>query len=192
MSVKRKVTVPEGRSGMIRSFAQLDMVLADCRTWARGIKPEAYRLIFRLIRIPGNHYAVSWEGLGGPPVEAGVGFEALRIGLEGAAAADQHRLERIEVGEGAVGDWLVDEGPQPFGRLQFRRGRGQQHHVDAFWQHQIVGDVPAGLVDHQHGTVVGVDALIAREGGQGEGQGRCCHVGSRHHQLRPVAGHTKP
>ena len=83
-----------------------------------------------------------------------MGFEALRIGLEGAAAADQHRLERIEGGQGAVGDWLVDEGPPPCGRLQFRRVRGQQHHVDAFWQHQIVGDVPAGLVDHQHGTVV--------------------------------------
>ena len=31
MSVKRKVTVPEGRSGMIHSDARLDMVHADCR-----------------------------------------------------------------------------------------------------------------------------------------------------------------
>jgi len=50
-------------------------------------------------------------------VEAGVGFEALGIGLQRSAAFDQHRLQRVQVGKRAVGYRFVDQRPQPLGGL---------------------------------------------------------------------------
>ena len=53
-------------------------------------------------------------------METGVRPEAGRVGLERPTPVHEHRLQRVQVGEGAVGDRLVDQRPQPLGRLQLR------------------------------------------------------------------------
>ena len=77
-----------------------------------------------------------------------MGFEALRIGLEGAAAVDQDGLQLIKIGEGAVDDRLIDERPEAFGWLQLGGGRREEDQIDASGQTQVVGDVPAGTIDN--------------------------------------------
>ena len=84
-------------------------------------------------------------------METGVGLDAGAVGLEGATTLDQHRFQGVQVGEGAVGDGFVEEGPQPLGRLQFRRAGWQEDEVDAVGNRQVVGEVPAGLVEDEDG-----------------------------------------
>ena len=57
-------------------------------------------------------------------METGVGGEALRTGLQGAAAIHQDLLQAIQVGEGTIGHWLIDEHPESLGRLQLGRVGG--------------------------------------------------------------------
>ena len=99
-----------------------------------------------------------------------MGFEAAPIGLERATAPHQHRLQRRQIREGAVGHGLIDQRPQPLGRLQLRRGGGQEDHLDARRQHHRGTGVPAGLIDDQDGPMGGIDALIVGEGGQRQGE----------------------
>jgi hypothetical protein len=105
-------------------------------------------------------------------VEEGVGPEALGIGLEGAAAVDEDGLQGVEVGEGPIGDRFIHERPEPFGWLQLGGGGGQEDQIDADGEAQVVGDVPAGPIDHQHRPVRGIEALIPGKGGQGQRHGR--------------------
>ena len=50
-------------------------------------------------------------------------------------------------------------------------------------RHEVVGPMPARLVDNQHGAMGGVKALVAGEGGQGQREGR---RGDRRQQAPPA------
>ena len=43
--------------------------------------------------------------------------------------------------------------------------------MHGLWDHQTALHVPAGLIYHQHRPLGRIDALVAGEGGQGEGVG---------------------
>jgi hypothetical protein len=76
--------------------------------------------------------------------------------------------------------------------LQLRRGGRPQHQSDARRQHQVVGDVPAGLVDPS--TARWVVAMPSSRAKVARARAKASVVtrGNRHHQLCPVAGRTKP
>ena len=111
------------------------------------------------------------------------------VGFQRAAAVDQDRLQRVEIGEGAVGHRLIDQGPEPLGRLQLGGGRRQEDQIHAGWRHEGVGQMPARLVDNQHGAMGGVDALVTGEGGQRHGEGLCR---DRRQQAPPALPRGRP
>ena len=59
-----------------------------------------------------------------------MGFDLVAVGLQGAAAIHEHHLEVLQVGEGAIGDGFIDQGPQRdlVRRLQ-RPGKAALHPV---------------------------------------------------------------
>jgi len=62
--------------------------------------------------------------------------------------------------EHAVGEPVVaQELPDVFGRVEFGAFGRQRQDGDVFGYVELVGHVPAGLVDHQHGVSAGRDLL---------------------------------
>ena len=53
-----------------------------------------------------------------------------------------------------VGERLVDQGPEVLGRLEFGGIGRQELEVDAFGNTQVLGDVPAGAIEHEHDDLV--------------------------------------
>jgi hypothetical protein len=104
-------------------------------------------------------------------VEVGVGFDPVADGLQSAAAFDQHRLQVVQIGEGAVGHRLIDQAPEPLSRLQLGRVGREEGQVEPLRQHQVRADMPAGLIDDEDGSMGGVDSFIMGEGGQRQGKG---------------------
>jgi hypothetical protein len=47
----------------------------------------------------------------------GVVFESLRVGLKDPTAVYQHRFQGGQVGEGAIGDRLINQCPEALGGL---------------------------------------------------------------------------
>ena len=105
------------------------------------------------------------------------------IGAQGLAAGAEGGFEAVEIGDGLVGDRLVDQRPEPFGGLQLRGVGRQEDEFDPLRQDEVGARVPASLIEHEHGPVRGVDAFIPRELGQGEREG----VGAHGRQEAPPA-----
>jgi hypothetical protein len=109
-----------------------------------------------------------------------------------ATAVHQDGLQRIHIGKRAVGDRLIDQRPQPLGRLQLG-GLGRQNDpMDALRQRQSGTAVPAGLIENPYGAVVGVTALVAGNGGQRQVEDGGGHGGQQAPPPRPVRGRPKP
>ena len=104
---------------------------------------------------------------------ASAGLDRAALALQHTAAGHERRFERIKIREGAVGDRLVHQPPQPLGRLQLGGGRGQEGEVDPRWQHQLLGGVPASLVEHQHRPLRRPNPFVAGEFGQGQAKRLC-------------------
>ena len=62
--------------------------------------------------------------------------------------------EIVEGLEGRVGDRFVGRRPEPFGGLQFGRVGRQEAELEALWHHQLLGNVPAGIVEHQDDRIL--------------------------------------
>ena len=90
------------------------------------------------------------------------GFGLLR---ERKAALADRVVEIFDGLEVAVDERLVDEGPQMLGRLQLGAVGGLEDEADAVRHSQVLGSMPAGVVELQH------DALV------GPGARRSCEVG---------------
>src|SRR3954452_23407759 len=98
-----------------------------------------------------------------PPVELGGGLDPVRIVGEIAAPLCQGL---IEIGQGveiAVGQRLVDHGPEMLGRLEFRGIGRQELQADAVGDLQILGDMPAGTIEDEHDDLVGSGPDVAGE-----------------------------
>ena len=92
------------------------------------------------------------------PVPQSDGHDAPRLVDElvpGVAAM----VDDVVVGfEHAVGEPVVaQELPDVFGRIEFGTFRRQRQNGDVRGNVELVGHVPAGLVDHQHGMGAGRD-----------------------------------
>lgn len=97
-------------------------------------------------------------------MEFGVGADELRLVGEGGAAAVEGFGQRIDALEGPVGDGLVGERPEPFGGLQLRRIGRQEAEPDAVGRAQLLGDVPAGVVEQHDDDLVAAGADLGGEG----------------------------
>jgi hypothetical protein len=65
---------------------------------------------------------------------------------ECAAAVGEDGVEVLQGGEVAVGDRLVEEGPEPRGQLQLGAVGRQEFEADAVGHDQVGRSMPAGVV----------------------------------------------
>ena len=81
--------------------------------------------------------------------ERAVAYHLLLIGECDAALA--HGLVEVLDGlEVAVDERLIDEGPQMLGGLQLGTVGGLEDEPDAVWNDEVLGPMPAGIVELQH------------------------------------------
>lgn len=72
------------------------------------------------------------------------------MGLEVPAAFAEDRLQVIQRGEDAIGQWLVTQSPEALGWLQLGRVGRQEDQGQALRHDQFMAAMPAGLIEHQH------------------------------------------
>lgn len=84
--------------------------------------------------------------------------------VEVAAALCDGGVEIVDRVEMFVGERLVDERPQMFGRLQFGRAGGLIDDCDAVGHGEIFRRVPAGIVDLQNDDAFASGLCLAGEG----------------------------
>ncbi len=102
-----------------------------------------------------------------PPVEAGGGLDPAPLRPQRLTARHQHVGQRRQIGKRPVRDRLVDQGPDPFDRLEFGRGRRQGDEVEPLRDRQPFRRVPARLVEHQDGSMRDIEPFVGGKGGQG-------------------------
>lgn len=71
-------------------------------------------------------------------------------------------VEALDGGEAAVGEWFVDEPPKVFGRLKFGTVGGLEYETNAVGHGEVLGAVPAGIVELKHDALVDLAALRHR------------------------------
>jgi len=81
-------------------------------------------------------------------MKVGVGFDGGRVRAQRLAALHEHRFECVQIGTGAIRHGFVQERPEPFGWLEFRRAWGQAHHIDPGRDRERAAGVPAGTIQH--------------------------------------------
>jgi hypothetical protein len=97
-------------------------------------------------------------------VEVGVWPDG--CGLEPPAALGDGGLEVGERGEVPIDDGLVDQRPEMLGGLEFRTVGRQEHQADPVGDDQILGSVPAGVVQHEDDVALAPRAGLPREVGE--------------------------
>ena len=102
-------------------------------------------------------------------MEVCAGFEL--IAIENTTALGHDALEIGEGLEVAVGERLIQDGPQVLGRLQFGRVARQVDEPDPIRDGQVRLSVPAGVVEPEYD-----DALPSRPGLARKQRGRCCSI----------------
>lgn len=86
----------------------------------------------------------------GPPMEEGVGLDNVVLLDEGAASVCEGLAELFEAVEGPVGDRFIGQRPEPLGWLELRGIGRQEAERDAVGRLELVADMPAGIIDHEH------------------------------------------
>ena len=86
--------------------------------------------------------------------------------------SSRHRWARCSArfsraGKLGVDDGLVGQRPQPFGGLELGGVGRQEEEDDTLGRFDLLGDVPAGVVEHQDDDLVGAGAGLAGEGLEG-------------------------
>ena len=83
--------------------------------------------------------------------------------MEFTAAFGHHGVQRVERLERLVDDRFVDERPQPFSGLRFRRTGWQEHQSDAVRDTKIGRCMTAGVVENQDNAALASGAGLAGE-----------------------------
>lgn len=100
-------------------------------------------------------------------------LDQVRFVSQDTATLTEHLIEIVEGLKILVGQRLVSQGPEPLGRLDFWRIGRQEHQLDPFWYLQVLGDVPARLVEYQNDVLVGAGADLpgkrCEKGAEGRG-----------------------
>ena len=89
------------------------------------------------------------------------------LGERDAAVADR-LVQALDGSKAAVGERFVDEGPEMFGRLEFRTVGWLEHEANAVGHGQVFGPVPAGIVELKHDALGGPCANRFGEIGEDE------------------------
>lgn len=89
------------------------------------------------------------------------------IAPEGDATPGDGLAEGGEVGEAPVGDGLVGQRPEVFGRLQFRGVRRLEDEAYTIGRGDAIADMPTGVVQLKDNGLVRTGANLAGEGFQG-------------------------
>jgi hypothetical protein len=82
-------------------------------------------------------------------MEEGVLPDEVGLLLKGEAALFLDCFQGGQTLESPVGERLVGERPEVFGRLQLRGVGGQEEEMNALWHRNLLPGVPAGSVQHQ-------------------------------------------
>lgn len=91
-------------------------------------------------------------------MEEGVVADRVRLLSEGHAPISDRAVQAFDSGKAAVGEGFVDKGPKMFGGLQLGTVGGLEHETDAVGNGQVLGPVPAGIVELEHDALVGSGA----------------------------------
>ena len=91
------------------------------------------------------------------------GFYSVAVGVEGDALAGDGGVEFSEGVEVAVGDRLVEVGPQRLGRLELGGVGRRVDEAEALGDREAGGAAPSGVVEYQHDDPVPPCAGLARE-----------------------------
>src|SRR6266446_60425 len=90
-----------------------------------------------------------------PPMEQGAVADGVELLSEGDTAVADRLVEALDGFEAAIGQRLVDKGPEMFGRLQFGAVRWLEDEADAVGQVHVLRAVPAGLVELKDDALAG-------------------------------------
>jgi hypothetical protein len=82
------------------------------------------------------------------------------VGLlsERDASVSDRLIEALDGFKAAIGERFVDESPKMFGWLELGTVSGLENEVDAVWHRQVLGSVPAGVVELKHDALGGPGA----------------------------------
>ena len=83
-------------------------------------------------------------------MEEGAITDCVPLVREGEAALSDRVIEALDGGEAAVGERFVDEPPKMFGRLELGTVGGLEYETNAVGHGEILGSVPAGIVELKH------------------------------------------
>src|SRR3954454_10783600 len=103
-------------------------------------------------------------------MEVCAGFEM--IAIENATALGHDVLEISKRREVPVGEWLIEDGPEVLGGLQFGGVWGQVDEPDPIRHSQVRCGVPAGVVELQYDDAILSRPSLARKQRQQRGEER--------------------
>ena len=101
-------------------------------------------------------------------MEVCAGFEL--IAIENATALGHDVLEISKRREVAVGEWLIEDGPEVLGGLQFGGVWGQVDGPDPIRHDQVGRGVPAGAVEPEHDDTIPSRPSLTRKQRQQRGK----------------------
>ena len=97
-------------------------------------------------------------------MEVGVRLEG--SGIELATALGDDGAEFVERGEVPIDDWLIHQGPEVLGRLEFGGIGRQEDQADPIGDGLAFESMPAGVVEHEDDAALAACPGLARKGGQ--------------------------
>lgn len=170
------------------ALATADSIPTDAHTEGVGLAKVQGDLLY--------HLRLScWGIVSGPPVivsgELDRGDEG-RIGLQGQAAVELQRIERVQVGGTGVDERCVGEGSQPLGGLQLRRVGRQGQQMQVLGDDEAPAQVPGRPIEEQQDQLGRAGPDLRREVLQRTAEELDVDAGGECHWVRPEAGWTKP
>ena len=97
-------------------------------------------------------------------MEVGVGPEC--AGIELPTARGDDGAEFVERGDMLIGDRLIHQRPEMFRGLELRSVGRQEDEADPLGDGQVLGPMPAGVVEHENDAALAAGAGLARKGGE--------------------------
>ncbi len=92
--------------------------------------------------------------------------DAVGLLLEGKTALGLYLLERGEIGEADIGQWLIGERPEVLGRLQFGGVGGQDEEMDALGHLHLIPGMPARSIEDEEDPFLQPCSHIPSKGSQ--------------------------
>src|SRR5919107_5232099 len=91
-------------------------------------------------------------------------------GIELATARGEGGAEVVQRGDMPIGDRLIHQRPEMLGRLEFGRVGRQEDEADPLGDGQVLGAMPAGVVEHEDDAALAAGAGLTGEEGEQFGE----------------------